>query len=76
MGKIAKVTAKGQTTIPREIRSVLKVKPGDLLAWDVGPKGSVEVRKVLPMDVEYLKALEGTLNEWSAKEDEKAYREL
>lgn len=76
MSKIAKVTAKGQTTIPREIRTLLKVKPGDILAWDVGPKGRVEVHKVRPMDVEYLKALEGTLSEWNAKEDEKAYRDL
>ena len=33
MPAIAKVTVKGQTTIPREIRAALRIKPGDLLLW-------------------------------------------
>lgn len=76
MTAIAKVTTKGQTTIPREIRAALKVKPGDLLAWDIAVNGRVEVRKIQKADVEYLRAVEGTLNEWNAPEDEKAYRDL
>ncbi|MBI5426960.1 MAG: type II toxin-antitoxin system PrlF family antitoxin [Nitrospinae bacterium] len=74
MTAIAKITAKGQTTIPRAIRAALKAKPGDLLAWEVTAGGRVEVRRVQPMDVEYLRALEGTLSEWA--EDEEAYRDL
>lgn len=76
MTAIAKVTTKGQTTIPQEIRAALKVKPGDLLAWEVAPNGHVEVRRVQKADVEYLRALEGTLGEWDAPEDEEAYRGL
>lgn len=76
MTAIAKVTTKGQTTIPREIRAALKVKPGDLLAWDIAVNGRVEVRKIQKADVEYLRAAEGTLNEWNAPEDEEAYRDL
>lgn len=76
MTAIAKVTAKGQTTIPQEIRTALKVKPGDLLAWEVAANGRVVVRRVQKADVEYLRALEGTLSEWSAPEDEEAYRDL
>ena len=76
MTTIAKVTAKGQTTIPKEIRTALKVKPGDLISWEVTADGHVEVRRVQPADVEYLRAVEGTLSEWQTQEDEKAYHDL
>jgi hypothetical protein len=29
-----------------------------------------------PMDIEYLRAVEGTLSEWVGEADEEAYREL
>jgi len=51
---ISKITAKGQTTVPQQVRAALKSKPGDLLAWDVDKRGQVMVRRVQPMDVEYL----------------------
>jgi len=73
---VGKITAKGQTTIPREVRNALRVAPGDLIAWEVAADGSVTVRRVQPLDIEYLRAAEGTLSEWSSAEDEAAYREL
>ena len=73
---IAKITAKGQTTIPQDIRAALKVVPGDLIAWEVGTDGSATVRRVQPMDMEYLRAVEGTLGEWAGAADEEAYRDL
>lgn len=73
---IAKITSKGQTTIPREIRAALKAGPGDYLAWDVGPDGVARVRRVQPLDLEYLRAVEATLDEWSSAADEAAYGEL
>ncbi len=76
MTAIAKITAKGQTTIPAQIRAVLKVRPGDLIAWELTQNGRVEVRRVQPTDVDYLRALEGTLSEWNTAEDEEAYRDL
>jgi antitoxin PrlF len=76
MPSIAKITAKGQTTVPADIRHALNVKPGDLIAWDVEADGVARVRRVMPMDVEYLKALEGTLGEWTSAADEAAYRDL
>ena len=33
---VAKITAKGQTTVPRDVRTALHVVPGDLIAWEVG----------------------------------------
>ncbi len=76
MFAIAKITAKGQTTIPQDVRAALHVEPGDLIAWEVGTDGSATVRRVQPLDIEYLRAIEGTLSEWSSKADEEAYREL
>jgi AbrB family looped-hinge helix DNA binding protein len=76
MSTIAKVTSKGQTTIPQEIRALLNVKPGDLLSWEALESGEVRVRRVEPMDLEYLRAVEGTLSEWAGAADEEAYRGL
>lgn len=76
MTTIAKITSKGQTTIPQDVRAALKVGAGDLIAWEIGSDGSATVRRVQPMDVEYLKAVQGTLSEWHSAEDEAAYRDL
>ena len=73
---ISKITAKGQTTVPQEVRAALNSKPGDLIAWDVAPDGRVAVRRIQPIDVEYLQAVQGTLSEWHTAEDEKAYGKL
>lgn len=76
MTNIAKITSKGQTTIPQAIRAALNIKPGDLISWDITGAGHVEVRRVQPADVQYLKAVEGTLSEWHTAEDEAAYKDL
>ena len=76
MRALAKITAKGQTTIPQVVRAALHVVPGDLIAWEVGADGTATVCRVQPMDIEYLRALEGTLGEWASAADEEAYGEL
>lgn len=76
MTAIAKITAKGQTTVPQEIRALLDIKPGDLIAWEPTGNGCVQVRRVQPLDVDYLRAVEGTLTEWASAADEDAYGEL
>ena len=73
---VAKITAKGQTTIPQNVRLALKVSAGDLIAWEVGTDGTATVRRLQPLDLEYLRALEGTLGEWAGAADEEAYRGL
>lgn len=73
---IGKLTAKGQTTIPQDVCIALKVAPGDLIAWEIAEEGTARVRRVQPLDLDYLRALEGTLQEWAGEADEKAYREL
>ncbi len=76
MNAIAKVTSKGQTTIPANIRDDWRLTPGDVLVWELQDDGTARVRRAQPLDVEYLKVVEGTLTEWSTREDEEAYRGL
>ena len=71
---IGKITAKGQTTIPQDVRLALKVSAGDLIAWEVGTDGTATVRRLQPLDLEYLRAVQGTLGEWAGAADEEAYR--
>ena len=73
---IAKITAKGQTTIPQDIRKALKVSSGDLIAWEVSDDGTATVRRVQPMDIEYMRAVEGTMSEWGTVADEASYGQL
>jgi AbrB family looped-hinge helix DNA binding protein len=72
---IAKITSKYQTTVPHKIRAILEIKPGDLIAREQTADGAVQVRRVQPHDLEYLRA-EGTMSEWAGKADEEAYLDL
>jgi AbrB family looped-hinge helix DNA binding protein len=38
------ITAKGQTTVPKEIRDRLKLKPGDKIEYVVEPDGRVVLK--------------------------------
>lgn len=76
MLQLAKISSKGQVTVPAEVRKTLQLKTGDTLAWEVQEDGKISVRRIEPIDVDYISALSGTLSEWSSAEDEKAYRDL
>ena len=38
------LTAKGQTTVPAEVRALINAGPGTRLVWTVAPDGSILVR--------------------------------
>jgi AbrB family looped-hinge helix DNA binding protein len=40
------VTSKGQVTIPKRVRDLLKIQPGSAVEFDVGADGRVTLRKV------------------------------
>jgi antitoxin PrlF len=71
----AKLTSKGQTTIPREVRAKLALRPGDVIAFEIEGE-VVRLRKVDPLDVGYLRAVQTTLCEWESPEDAEAYDDL
>ena len=72
----SKLTSKSQATIPRKIRKILGVHPGDSVTFEVNDNSKVLIRKATPIDVEFAKALEDTLTEWSSKNDDEAYGDL
>ena len=69
----SKLTTKSQATIPGKIRELLGLRPGDSVAFEVEENKRVVIRKATPIDFEFAKAIEGTLSEWSSKNDEEAY---
>ncbi len=38
------ITAKGQTTVPADVRALVRAKPGTKLVWSVTPDGTIIVR--------------------------------
>ena len=52
MHTVAKISAKGQTTIPQGVRVAMHVSADDLIAWEVDADGTATVRRVLPPDIE------------------------
>lgn len=71
----SKLTAKAQTTIPREVRERLGLTPGDNLVYEVEGE-TVRLRRLAPVDLAYLRAVQATLSEWDSPEDEAAYAGL
>jgi antitoxin PrlF len=45
MSIFGKITSKGQTTVPMEIRTALGVGPGEYLEYVLGDGGEVRLRK-------------------------------
>ena len=77
MSQLAKLSHKGQITVPAEVRKRLQLKAGDTLAWEVLEDGKISVQRVDgPLDTGYLAALNDTLSEWNSAEDDEAYRKL
>jgi len=76
MPQYAKMSSKGQVTIPADIRRALNVNQGDTLVWETTSQGQVVVKRVEPLDLDYLAAISGTLSEWNSAEDDEAFRDL
>ena len=74
--KASKLTTKYQTTVPKEVRDALDLKPGDFVAFEIENE-KIIFRKVSTLDLEYVRALESTLlQEWNSSHDDAAYRNL
>lgn len=73
--EVAKITSRGQTTIPKRIREAADLDKGDVIALEVEGDHLV-VRKVTPGQDSYVWGLSKILNEWISPEDEEAWRDL
>ena len=73
--EFSRITARGQTTIPKRIREAANLREGDVLAFDVRGDQLV-VRRVTRRPDGYLQGLSTTMNEWVESEDEEAWRDL
>lgn len=72
----SKLTAKFQATIPKEIRSLLGLKKGDRIIFEITRDSHVEIRKATAMDMVYLKSVESTLSEWNSENDDQDFKNL
>ncbi|MGA8164317.1 MAG: type II toxin-antitoxin system PrlF family antitoxin [Waddliaceae bacterium] len=72
----AKLTAKYQATVPKKVREALHLEAGDDIVYEILDDQTVILRKVYPLDINYLEGINATLEEWEMKEDEEAYGDL
>lgn len=71
----SRLSAKGQVTIPKEVREQLDLDPGDMVGYEVRD-GLVILRRVQEFDRAFHAALSRTLDEWDTAEDDEAFRDL
>ena len=71
----SKLTSRYQATIPKTVRKALHLSAGDAIAFDI-EDNQIRLRKAKPIDLNFAKALQSTLEEWDSPADEEAYREL
>ena len=74
--ELARVTAKGQATIPKRIRDAAHIREGDMLAFDLDSNIRITIKRIdAPVNIE-LSALQETLTEWNSPQDNEAWRDL
>jgi len=72
---VAKLTAKGQTTIPGAIRKRLKLAPGDRIAFTLEGE-RVTMRRIGPQDAAFLKLATEAFADWNAPEADEDFRDF
>ena len=73
--ELARVSAKGQMTIPRKVRQAAHLAPGDVVTVVVENE-RVIIRKLPSGDDVYLRGVQEQLSEWNSTEDDDAWRDL
>ena len=69
----AKMTTKGQITVPKEIREALGLREGDEIEF-ISERGTVVVRRRLPPG--HLKKYRGYLNDLASNDPDALVREM
>jgi AbrB family looped-hinge helix DNA binding protein len=71
----SRISAKGQLTIPSEVRKRLRLRPGDTIAYAVSGE-TATIRKIDPLDAGFLRLANDSFADWSAPEADEAFRDL
>jgi len=72
----SKITQKGQTTIPQQVRLRLQVNPGDQIVYE-GTASGFMIRKIRPFETSWHVGIEKSLEaEWNSPEDDEDFRDL
>jgi antitoxin PrlF len=66
---MSKISIKGQTTIPQEVREKLGVKAGDLIQYSFESNHLV-LRKFSPDEVMELMGMQRELQDWLSEDDD------
>jgi bifunctional DNA-binding transcriptional regulator/antitoxin component of YhaV-PrlF toxin-antitoxin module len=75
MQPTSRIRSNWRTTIPREVRQKLSLRPGDVPVYELDAD-EVRVRKQAPLDVAHLRAVQTGLCEWDSPEDAAAFDDL
>ena len=73
--QVARIDARGRTTIPKPIRDAADLQEGDVIAFEI-EGDRLMVQQVAPGRGEYLHGLGELMGEWLSPEDERAWRYL
>ena len=73
--RASRLSAKGQVTIPKELRESVGLQPGDMVGYEV-KNGVISLTRIEPFDAAFHAAISDTLDEWMTPEDDEAFREL
>lgn len=71
----AKLTEKYQATIPAAVRKFLKLGKGDVVSFHI-QKDQVVLQKLPDLDMDFYKAQQAALSEWTSPEDDALFEDL
>lgn len=72
---VAKLTAKGQTTIPSKVRKFLGLTPGDSILFAL-EEDTVTLKRAERLDAAFLRLATESFSDWDAPEADEAFRDL
>ncbi|HEY5106350.1 MAG TPA: AbrB/MazE/SpoVT family DNA-binding domain-containing protein [Caulobacteraceae bacterium] len=73
--ELARLSAKGQMTLPRRVRQAAHLAAGDVVTVVVEGERII-IRKLSAADDVYLRGVQESLAEWNSAEDDDAWRDL
>ena len=69
----SRLSSNGRVTIPKEVRELLGLEPGDDVTFELTKGDTVILRRVEP-DAAFYLAVSETLGEWGSDADNEAFR--